>query len=98
MCTTRGSAWATPKMKNNFFLAEITKADHQLKKNLFYQKFWLSYESFSILCDVFFIKKGSFPAKTAEILSLFYYKRWLSCLTATGKSKKLYNSNKCTEH
>ena len=25
--------------------------------------FWLSYESFSILC--FFIKKASFPAKTA---------------------------------
>ena len=28
--------------------------------------FWLSYKSFSILCDVFFIKKGSFPAKTAR--------------------------------
>ena len=27
--------------------------------------FWLNYESFSILCDVF-VKKGSFPAKTAD--------------------------------
>ena len=26
--------------------------------------FWLSYESFYILCDVFFIKKQAFPAKT----------------------------------
>ena len=28
--------------------------------------FWLSYESFSILCDVFFYQKRSFPAKTAD--------------------------------
>ena len=27
--------------------------------------FWLSYDSFPILCDVAFAKKGSFPAKIA---------------------------------
>ena len=35
--TTKGSAWATPKMKNNFF-AEITKADHQLSETFYFIK------------------------------------------------------------
>ena len=51
-----------------FFLAEITKADHQLQKVFIlwkYHMLWLSYKS---LCDVFSVmfsvKKVPFPAKT----------------------------------
>ena len=33
--------------------------------------FWLSYESFSILCDVF-VKKRSFPAKAAVLTILAF--------------------------
>ena len=48
-----------------FFLAKITKADHQLSLSILSKDmFWLSCESFSTLCDVF-CQKGSFPAKTA---------------------------------
>ena len=32
ICTTKRSAWATTKLKNNFFGAEITKADHQFSE------------------------------------------------------------------
>ena len=42
-------------------MAEITKADHQLSKKFYFIKIsyvLAEYESFSILCDVFFIKKG----------------------------------------
>ena len=62
ICTTKRSAWATPKMKNNFLLAEITKANHQLS-DTFYIKIscfgWvmLSMNLFSILCDVFYQKR-----------------------------------------
>ena len=60
--TRKGSAWATPKMKN-FFLTEIIKADHQLSETFYFIKI-------SVLTELgiffyFFIKKGSFPAKAA---------------------------------
>ena len=41
--------------EGKLFLAEITKAYHQLSASFFltkYRMFWLSYESFSILSDV----------------------------------------------
>ena len=38
ICTTKRSAWATPKTKNNFLLAEITKADHQPSETSYYIK------------------------------------------------------------
>ena len=69
----KGLAWSTPKMKNNF-LAEITKADHQLSETFYFIK------KSSILANLwiffyfvvrFFIKKGSFPYKTVVYRSLF---------------------------
>ena len=38
ICTKKGSLWATPKMKNNFWGAEITKADHQLSETFYFIK------------------------------------------------------------
>ena len=42
--------------ETQMLLQEILKSDHQLLETLClskYHMFWLSYESFSILCDVF---------------------------------------------
>ena len=42
--------------ETQMFLQEILKSDHQLLETLCLSKYhiiWLSYESFSILCDVF---------------------------------------------
>ena len=65
----RGHYRPRPKRKT-IFLAEITKADYQLSETFYFIK--LSYvlteflnESFSVLSDVFFVKKVIFPAKTA---------------------------------
>ena len=59
-------------MKDNFWDTN-NKIKSSTLRNLFYQNiiimFWLTYESFSILSDVF-VKKVPFPAKTAET------KRW----------------------
>ena len=55
-----------PKM-NNFFSPEITKADYKLLKTFFQNMFWLSYESFSVLYNIF-CHKVSFPAMTAVII------------------------------
>ena len=38
ICTTKGSLLATPKMKNNLLLAEITKADHRLSETFYFIK------------------------------------------------------------
>ena len=58
--------------KKQVFLTEIIKADHELSNTFYFIKvtyFWLSYESFSLLFDVFFAKKGSFPTKKAVPVS-----------------------------
>ena len=55
ICAKKGLLWATPKMTNNF-LAETTKQDYQFSETFHlskYHMFWLSYESSSILSDVF---------------------------------------------
>ena len=55
--------------EKQFFLAEITKADHQLSETFYFIK--ISYVlaelcmNLFVFCVMFFIKKGSFPAKTA---------------------------------
>ena len=60
-----GHAW---NEKNNFFAINRKSRSSAFRNFLFYQNskyiFWLSYESFSILCDAFH-QKGSFPGKTA---------------------------------
>ena len=61
-------SWAAPKMKTTF-LAEITKTGHQLLE-IFYSitityvlaELWIFFLSWVI----FFVKKVSFPAKTAD--------------------------------
>ena len=78
-CTTKWSAWAVPKMKNNFLLAEITKADHQLSETFYFIKisfvlgdFWIFF--YFVWC--FFYQKGPFPAKIAVSRNqVFSYKR-----------------------
>ena len=37
ICTEKGSLWVTPKMEKNF-LAELTKADHQLSESFHFIK------------------------------------------------------------
>ena len=57
--------------EKQYFLAEITKAqaDHQLSETFYFIK--ISYVlaelcmNLFVFCVMFFIKKGSFPAKTA---------------------------------
>ena len=66
ICTEKGSLWATLKMKKTFW-AEITKANHQLPENFIlskYHLFWLSYESFSILSDIF-CQKSAISSKNS---------------------------------
>ena len=51
----RGHYRARPQWKTIFW-AEMTKADHQLSETFYFNKmtiFWLSYEPFSIMSDVF---------------------------------------------
>ena len=47
---------------------EITKIDHKLPKTFYFSKYHMFcevYESFSIVCDVFFVWKRAILAKTA---------------------------------
>ena len=54
------SPWATPKTENNFF-AGIIKHHISFQKLLSkYHMFWLSYEYFSLLRDVFLLKSVIF--------------------------------------
>ena len=56
--------------KKTIFFAEITAADNKHSKLFILSKYYMfsqSDESFSILCDVFFAKKRSFPSKTVVI-------------------------------
>ena len=60
----RGQHGATPK----FMQAEITKAEHQPSETFYFVKItcffsWLM--SLFLFCVMLFVKKGSFPAKTA---------------------------------
>ena len=48
--------------KKQFFLAEITKADHQNSETFYFIKTYVLTE----LMLMFFVKKVSFPAKTAD--------------------------------
>ena len=55
------TAWPMHKMKKNF-LAEMTKADHQLSESFYFIKIcfgWVSYKSFPILFGVFLTQKLS---------------------------------------
>ena len=68
ICTTKGSAWAMPKMKNNFFF--LFFRNNKSRSSAFrnfnltkYHMFWLSSESFSTMCDIFFIKKAHVQLK-----------------------------------
>ena len=77
-CTEKGSSWATPKVKKKIFLAEIKKQIISFQKVFIlskYHMFWLNYESFSILSDVF-CQKVSFPAKTA-VLTVWQFFLWI---------------------
>ena len=66
ICIEKGSLWTTPKMKKNFFLVEITKADHQLSESFYFIKIlyvltelWI----FFYLQWCFFSKKCHFQLK-----------------------------------
>ena len=57
-CTEMGSLWATPTMEN-FFLAEITKADHLLPESFYFIKisyvlteFWICSILSGVFCQV----------------------------------------------
>ena len=59
-----GPVWATPKIKLNFFV-EITKEIMNFQELFIlskYHKFWLSYEWFSVLCDI--LLPFPFPTET----------------------------------
>ena len=77
--------WAMPKMEK-FFLAEIKKADHQLSVFILSKYHVLSYESFSILSDVF-CQKTVISAKTAvmSILIIFIWQRLLIAMDIAYK-------------
>ena len=53
VCTKKGSLWATPKTKNNFY-GKINKSRSSAFRNLLFS--WV----------MFFVKKMSFPVKTAD--------------------------------
>ena len=65
ICAKKGSAWTTSKIKKSF-LEEITKADHQFSKTFFLKILYVLAELwiFSYFVWCFFVKKGSFSAKT----------------------------------
>ena len=63
---TKGSAGHAQNEKQGF-LVEITKADHRVSEAFYFIKIYgLAELNLFIFCMMFFIKKGSFPAKTAD--------------------------------
>ena len=71
ICIEKGSLWTTPKMKKNFFLVEITKADHQFSESFYFIK--ISY----VLTElwIFFFLEWCFLSKKCH----FHLKQlWLS--------------------
>ena len=83
VCTTKRSTWAIPKMKNNFFFFfRNNKSRSSAFRNFsFYQNIicfgWVM--NLFLFCLIFFIKKGSFPAKTAvpsDLENQNFEKKW----------------------
>ena len=71
----RGFGMGHTQNKKTFF-SEVTKADHKLSKTFYlpkYHMFWLSYESFSILCDVFLLKRVSHNSCDSSMKSCFQH-------------------------
>ena len=80
--TEKGSLWATPKMEKNLFLAEKTKADHQLSESFYFIKI----SCFDWVMDLFLswvnfsVKKESFPKIT--IINLIASKTLPDCINS----------------
>ena len=74
ICIEKGSLWTTPKMKKNFFLVEIAKADHQLSESFYFIKIYILTELwiFFLSSVMFSVKKVSFPASIATDLSQYF--------------------------
>ena len=105
--------------EKKFFLVQITKADHQLSDSFYFIKiwyvlmFWLSYEFFSILSDVF-SKKCHFQLKqlcsiiqsnrSCLVVQLHIKVGWqvipytLSHITETSEMKNFGRTSKVPKH
>ena len=59
ICAKKGSTWATPKIKNNFF-----GINNKSRSSSFYFIGFGWVMNLFLFCVMFFVEKGSFPAKT----------------------------------
>ena len=83
ICTTKWSAWAMPKMKNNFFSRNNKSRSSAFWNFLFCQNIihfgWVM--NLFLFCVIFFIKKGSFPGKTAICNYIRFFKNCIYSLS-----------------
>ena len=75
ICNTKGSVWATPKIKNIFFLAEMTKADYQIPETFYF--ITISYVLAELWIFFYFVcflsEKGHFQLKQHDNASFFAF-------------------------
>ena len=71
ICTKKGSLWAKPKMKNNFFFAEIAKADQQLSESFILSKYHIICFDWVTLWIFFYFERcGVFCQKSVKLKQL----------------------------